>query len=219
MNALKRNSNNDLGVVNKKLYVKYMVCLRDKMTVQSELVKLGLTYRITAHGAIEFLEEITNVQFNELKTSLSKTGLFLLDEKESMLIDRIISTIVDVIHHTDKLPRLNFEDIITQQKVLLSESVLKVFSDVTGMSVLQFIVIQKIERAKDLLIYEDLSLSEIADSLNYKNQDYLVAQFKKITGLAPSYFEQLKKERRRLSSIKLKKKQPGVPQNKERAAS
>jgi AraC-like DNA-binding protein len=206
MKVSKPGNNNDLGIVRKKLYVKYMVCLRDKTTVQSELVKLGLKYRISIHGAIEFLEEISSIQFMGLKKSLSKSNLILLDEKESMLIDRIIDTIVEVIHHTDMLPRLNFEDIVTEQKALRSESILKVFSDVKGMSVLQFIVVQKIERAKELLMYEDLSLQEIAGILNYKNQDFLVAQFKKITGLAPSYFLQLKEDRKVISSRKVKTK-------------
>jgi len=200
MSVSKSGNNNGSDIVGKKLYVKYMVCLRDKMVVQSELNRLGFKFRISVHGAIELYEEITKVQYNELKKSLSKSGLILLEEKESMVIDKIINTIVEVIHYTDKLPRLNFEDIINEQTALRSESILKIFSDVKGMSVLQFIVIQKIERAKEMFLYEDRSLPEIADILNYKNQDYLIAQFKKITGLTPSYFRELKNERSKITS-------------------
>lgn len=193
------NNNKDSEAIKIKLYVKYMVCLRDKLIVQSVLNKQGLNYSISFHGAIEFLEEITKVQSNEIKKGLSKSGLILLDEKESMLIDRMINTIVEVIHYTDSLPKLNFRDIISKHAVSGEESILKIFSDVKGMSVLQFIVIQKIERAKELMLYEDMPLPEIAELLNYKNQDYLIAQFNKITGLTPSYFKRLKKERRRIA--------------------
>lgn len=179
----------------KKIYVKYVVCLRDKIVLQSELEKMGFHYEISVHGAIRFLEKYTKVQYQELKRNLSKKGLILLDEKESELIDRIINTIVEVIHYSESLPNLNFHDIVNKHVISGEESLLKIFSDVKGMSILQFIVIQKIERAKELLLYEDISLKEIAEILNYKNKDYLAAQFKKTTGLTPRYFERLKKER------------------------
>lgn len=197
MISLKLSGSNNNGIedIHTKLYVKYMVCLRDKLNVQSVLNKQGLNYRISVHAAVEFLEEITKIQQSEIKRDLSKSGLILLDEKESMLIDRIINTIIEVVHYSDSLPKLNFRDIISKQLVSDEDAILKIFSDVTGMSVMQFIVIQKIERAKELMLYEDMPLPEIAELLNYKNQDLLIAQFKKITGLTPSFFITLKKER------------------------
>jgi AraC-like DNA-binding protein len=185
--------------VNKELYVKYMVCMRDKLLVKSELDQMGITYRLSVHGAIVFLGEITTVQQNMLKKRLLKSGLVLLDEEESKVIGRIINTIVEIIHYSVELPRIRFEDIISEHSEIARESVLKIFSDVKGMSVIQFIVTQKIERAKELLLYEERSLSDITDILNYKNQNYLVAQFKKYTGLTPDYFKKLKKERMKLS--------------------
>lgn len=181
----------------KKLYVKYMVSLRCKIIAKSEMENLGLTYKISAHGAIEFFEGISEVQYGLLKKNLKKSGMVLLSESESesMLIDKIINTIIEVIHYTDRLPKLNFRNLINEHAVLGEESILKIFSDVKGMSVLQFIVIQKIERAKELLLYDDMPLSEIADLLNYKNKHFLFAQFKKITGLTPSDFKRVKKER------------------------
>lgn len=179
----------------KKLYVKYVVCLRDKIVLQSELDRMGFHYEITVHGAIRFLKKSTKVQYQELKKNLLKKGYILLDEKESVLIDRIINTIVEVIHYSESLPNLNFHDIVNKHVISGEESLLKIFSDVKGMSILQFIVVQKIERAKELMLYEDLSLKEIAEILNYKNKDYLAAQFKKTTGLTPRYFERLRKER------------------------
>ena len=189
------NNNNEPRLVRKRLYVKYMVCLRDKLTLQSVLNKQGLNYRISVHGAIELLEDSTKVECQELKKGLARFGLILLDEKESKVIDQIIQTIVEIIHYTDGLPKLSFSDIISKYAVSGEESILKIFSDVKGVSVLQFIVNQKIERAKELLLYEDMPLNEIAELLNYKNQNYLSAQFKKVTGLTPTYFKRLKKER------------------------
>lgn len=192
----------DSEIISNKLYVKYMVCMRDKMIVQAELDQRRMKYRISIHGAIVFLQEITNVQLAELKKCLLKSGIVLLDDEESKVIDRIIHTIIEIIHYSDKLPKLSFTDIISEHSELRSESVLKIFSDVKGMSVIQFIVTQKIERAKELLLYEDRPLSEISDILNYKNQESLVAQLKKYTGLTPDYFKKLKRERMKLSDSK-----------------
>jgi AraC-like DNA-binding protein len=179
----------------KKLYVKYMVSSRCEAIVKSEMENLGLTYRFSLYGALEFHEGITKEQYDLLKESLLKSGMVLLGESESLLIDKIINTIIEVIHYSDTLPNLNFKDLINKHAVSGDESLLKIFTDVKGMSVLQFIINQKIERAKELLLYDDMPLSEIADSLNYKNKHYLLAQFKKITGLSPFYFKHLKKER------------------------
>lgn len=178
-----------------RLYVKYMVCLRDKMVLLSELNKLDLSYRMTVHGAVEFLDGITKFQYQTLKEALSTTGMILLGPKESMLIDRIINTIVEVIHYSDELPKLEFAELIKESSFSMDESIFKIFSDVKGMSILQFIIFHKIERAKELLMYDEMSLSEIAELLNYKDQDFLVAQFKKITGLTPNYFKRLRRER------------------------
>ncbi len=183
------------GLASKKLYVKYMVSLRCKMIVKAEIENLGLIYRTTPHGALKFPNKLTAEQHDLLKNSLLKSGMVLLSESESMLIDKIINTIIEVVHCSDELPKLNFTDLIDKHTISGDESLLKIFSDVKGVSVLQFIINQKIERTKELLLYDEMPLSEIADILNYKNKDYLLAQFKKVTGLTPIYFKRLKKER------------------------
>jgi AraC-like DNA-binding protein len=195
-------SNSYLETAQLRLYVKYKVCLRDKMTVQTELENLGIKYRISTYGAIEFLEEITDDQFYQFKKRILRSGLYLLDEKESMVIDRIITTIVEVIHHSDVLPKLRYSDIIHSHTSLNGDSVLKIFSDVMGMSVIQFIITQKIERIKELLLYDDLPLDEITQILNYESVVKLIAQFKKYTGLTPEYFKTMKKERSKIASNK-----------------
>ena len=196
------NNNSDLDAVRKKFYVKYMVCLRDKLLLKSILDDQGIKYNISTHGAIECYDDITEVQINEIRKGLAKSGLILLDENESKLIDRIINTVVEVVHYSNSLPKLSFSDLIHEHLVSGNESILKIFSDVKGMSVLQFIVTQKIERAKELLLYEDLSLEEIADILHYKNKNLLIAQFKKFTGLTPSYFKRLRRERKETANKK-----------------
>lgn len=185
--------------VSEKLYVKYMVSLRCKMILKSEIENLGLACKLSPHGAIEFSEGISEDEYGLLKENLLKSGLVLLSKSESKLMDNIINTIVEVIHYTDSLPKLNFTDLINEQATSGDDSILKIFSDVKGMSVLQFIIIQKIERVKELLLYEDMPLPEIAELLNYKDQNFLSAQFKKVTGLTPAYFKRLKKERKKIA--------------------
>lgn len=165
------------------------------MILKEELGKAGLKYAISPHGAIEFFEGTTKAQIEELNRNLKKSGLELLAPSESMLVDRIINTVIEVIHYSDELPDLSFEDIIGKSLGMGRESILKIFSDVKGISIMQFIILQKIERVKELLLYEDLSLAEISEKLRYKNEHYLIAQFKKYTGLSPSYFRQLGSER------------------------
>lgn len=178
-----------------KRYVKYMVSLRCKLLLKEELQKSELKYRISPHGAIEILEEVPPSELVELNKELQKVGLELLDETDSSLIDRIINTVIEVIHYSDELPNLSFEDIIGKSLGSESESVLKIFSDVRGVSIIQFIILQKIERVKELLLYDDLSMAEISEKLRYKNESFLIAQFKKYTGLSPAYFKKLKDER------------------------
>lgn len=199
MSKARLSKDRKMEVVNKKLYVKYMVSLRCKLIVKEELKNLNIKYSISVHGAIIFLEAITEYRLNELNQNLQKSGLLLLDEPDSLLIDKIINTIIEVIHYSDELPKVNYSDVISDKLGSDNESILKIFSDVKGMSVMQFIILQKVERIKELLLYEDLTLQEIAQKLYYKSEDFLIAQFKKYTGLTPAYFKELKKERMNLS--------------------
>jgi AraC-like DNA-binding protein len=178
-----------------RLYVRYMVCLRCKLIVKYQLKKLNIKYSISVYGAIIFMELVTNHRLNEFSRNLKKHGLILLNENESLLIDKIINTIIEVVHYSDELPKINFEDIIALKIGNDNESILKIFSDVTGMSLLQFILFQKIERAKEMLLYEKLSIPEISKQLNYRNEELFITQFRKLTGLTPDYFRKLKKQR------------------------
>jgi AraC-like DNA-binding protein len=196
---------NESSAIRKKLYVKYLVCLRDKLVLKSELDKLKVHYEITIQGAVGFKIGITTQQFLTLKRRLLSHGLVLLDETESLIVDRIINTIIEVVHYSDVLPDINFTEILSNQLALSDKSIHKLFSDVMGLSFSQFILIHKIERAKELLLYENFTLTEIAAMLNYKNRQSLVAHFKKNTGLYPSYFTVIKRNREQILSEALQK--------------
>ncbi|MCC5906715.1 MAG: AraC family transcriptional regulator [Balneolaceae bacterium] len=161
---------------------------------------MKIRHSIQPYGAIEFHNDVSQIKLNKLKTNLQRHGLDLLDVQESLLLERIINTIIEVIHHFDKLPNLTYKEIIAKNIGEANDSVLKIFSEVVGMSVIQFIILQKVERIKELLLYDDIPLDEIADLLRYKSEQHLVAQFKKFTGLTPHYFKKLKKERMAIAS-------------------
>jgi YesN/AraC family two-component response regulator len=168
------------------------------MLVKKELTEAGIEFSISPHDAIEFREDISNKQLDEINANIQKAGLELLNEKNSLLIDRIIGTIVEMVHDSEELPAISFEDVISRDFFNSNDKILKIFSDVKGVSLIQFIVQQKVERIKEWLIYEDYTLSEMAEKLRYKNEDFLIAQFKKHTGLSPSYYKKLKKERNKV---------------------
>lgn len=184
--------------MNKSLYVKYMVSLRCKLIVREELSKLNINYYISINGAISFLETVTQHRLDELDRNLKKSGMELLDSSDSVLIDKITNTIAELIHDSKKLPRSTYSEIIKENFSADNGVILSVFSDVKGMSLIQYIVLQKIERIKELLLYEEMSLQEISDRLNYKSKNLLVAQFKNYTGLSPDYYIALKQERNTL---------------------
>lgn len=195
MNSLTKTDNKSQSTAVTTVYVRYMVSLRCKMAARAELDKLGIKYLLSVKGAIEFPKGLTSNQKTKLKYNLRKRGLELLDTSECILIDKIIHTITDYIHNTDALPKISYKEIIHENLPFGSESILKIFSEVKGVSVTQFIIQEKIDRAKELLLYYDLTIAEISEKLNYKTQSYFVSQFKKHTGLSPAYFLEAKKRR------------------------
>lgn len=173
-----------------------MVSLRCKMMVKEELSKLGINYVVLDLGMVEVLEDITVEQRAELKRNLLKSGLELLDDKRSILIERIKNVITEMIHHTDELPKVNYSDYISEKLDYDYTYLANTFSEVKGITIQQFIIINKIERAKELLIYDELSLTEISYKLHYSSVAHLSNQFKKITGLTPTFYKELKDKRK-----------------------
>ena len=178
-----------------KLYIKYMVSLRCKMMVKEELHKLGLPYLGIDLGVVEMQEDITEQQRQRLKTNLLRSGLELLDDKKSILIEKIKNVIVEMIHYSDELPKVNYSDYISQKLDYDYTYLSNIFTEVKGITIQQFIIINKIERVKELLLYDELNLSEISYKLHYSSVAHLSNQFKKITGVSPSFFKKLRKKR------------------------
>jgi AraC-like DNA-binding protein len=165
------------------------------MIVKAELKKLGLKYIVLDLGMAEVMEDLTAEQRSELKANLLKSGLELLDDKKSILIERVKNVITEMIHYSDELPKMNYSDYISQKLDHDYTYLANVFSEVKGITIQQFIIINKIERVKELLLYDELNLTEIAYKLHYSSVSHLSKQFKKITGLSPSYYRQLKQKR------------------------
>lgn len=178
-----------------KLYIKYMVSLRCKLLVKSELAKLGLHNVIVDLGMVEILEDITEAQRELLRANLFMSGLELLDDKKSILIEKIKGVIVEMIHYSDELPKINYSEHISKALNYDYTYLSNVFSEVRGITIQQFIIAHKIEKVKELLLYGELTLTEISYLLHYSSVAHLSNQFKKITGLSPSYYRQLKLKR------------------------
>ncbi len=177
------------------LYIKFMVSLRCKMMVKEELLKLGLDFVIVDLGMVEILQDITAQQRNLLKINLEKSGLELLDDKRAILIEKIKNVIVELIHHSDELPKVNFSEFLSEKLNYDYTYLSNIFTEVKGITIQQFIIIHKIERVKELLLYDELNLTEISYKLHYSSVAHLSNQFKKITGLSPSFYKQLKQKR------------------------
>lgn len=173
-----------------------MVSNRCKMVVKEELMKLGLHFVVVDLGEIDIMENISDEQREQLRTALSATGLELMDDKRAVLIEKVKNVIIEMIHHSDQLPLINFSDYISQKLNFDYTYLSNLFSEFQGSTIQQFIIVHKIERVKELLMYEELNLTEISYKMQYSSVAHLSNQFKKITGLSASQFQKLKEKRR-----------------------
>jgi AraC-like DNA-binding protein len=178
-----------------KLYIKYMVSLRCKMLVKEELTKLGLHYVVVDLGMVELLGKSTLEQRQQLKKNLLESGLELLEDKKAILIEKIKNVIIEMIHYAEELPIINYSDYISEKLGHDYTYLANIFSEVKGTTIQQFIIVHKIEKVKELLLYDELNLTAIAYKLHYSSVAHLSNQFKKITGLSPSFFKKLKQKR------------------------
>ena len=173
-----------------------MVSARCKMLVKEELTKLGLHFKVVDLGEVEIMENITAEQREQLKVALLSSGLEIMDDKRSILIEKIKTAIIEMVHHTDEMIRTNFSDFLSEKLDHDYTYLSNLFSEVQGITIGQFIISHKIERIKELIIYDELNITEIAWKMNYSSVAHLSHQFKKATGLSPSHFKQLKDKRR-----------------------
>jgi len=169
-----------------------MVSTRCKKAVKSELKKLGLHFIVVDLGEVEIMENITGEQREQLKIGLLDSGFELMDDKRALLIEKIKSVIIEMIYHSSDIIKINFSEFLSESLHYDYTYLANLFSEVQGTTIIQFIIEHKIERIKELIIYDELNMTEIAWKMNYSSVAHLSNQFKKVTGLSPSHFKQLK---------------------------
>ena len=163
--------------------------------VKAELEKLGLHDLIADLGNVEVKEEFTVLQRKQLKAALLISGLELVDDKKAMLIEKVKNVIVEMVHYTEYMLKVNFSDYLSEKLNYDYTYLANLFSEVTGTTIGHFIIAHKIERVKELLLYDELNLTQISYKLNYSSIAHLSNQFKKVTGLTPGYFKKMKEKR------------------------
>jgi len=178
-----------------KLFIKYMVSIRCKMLVKSELERLNLHYATVDLGEVNLVENITPEQREQLNKALKRSGLELMDDKKAILIERIKNVIIEMVHYAEDAPLMKFSNYLSGKLDHDYTYLANLFSEVQGTTIEHFIIIHKIERVKELLVYDELTITEIAEKMHYSSVAHLSNQFKKITGLTPTHFKKLKLKR------------------------
>ena len=179
-----------------KLFIKYMVSNRCKMLVKEELKKLGLHFVVVDLGEVDIMETLTLYQRSQLKEALLESGLELMDDKRAVLIEKIKTVIINMVHHSDEIPKMNFSNFLSEKLNQDYTYLSNLFPEVQGTTIEHFIIAHKTERIKELIIYDELNITEIAWKMNYSSVAHLSSQFKKVTGLSPTHFKQLKVKKR-----------------------
>jgi AraC-like DNA-binding protein len=174
-----------------------MVCDRCKMVVKSELEQLGLQPLTVELGTVELKEELTGEEKEQLNTRFRELGFELIDDKKSRLIERVKNLVVELVHYSADQLNMNVSDYLTQHIPMEYKYLSNLFSEVEGTTIEKFYISQRIERVKELLVYDELSLSEIADQMGYSSVAYLSTQFKKVVGLTPSHFKSIGEAKRK----------------------
>lgn len=179
-----------------KVYIKNMVCIRCQIVVKSELEKLGLPYSYVKIGEANIKGNVLPEQLEQLDAALRKSGLQLMENKKSILVEKVKSAIIELVHYTDEPIKVNLSDYLSEKLNYDYTYLANLFSEVKGITIEKFYLTHKIERVKELIVYDELNLTEIAYMMNYSSVAHLSNQFKKITGLTPSHFKEIKNKRR-----------------------
>jgi len=174
-----------------KLHIKNMVSNRCKMVVREELTKLGLHFLIVELGEVEIMEDISAELRQQLKINLRNSGLELMEDKRAALIEKIKNIIIEMVQNPGEI-KIKISDLLSEKLHHNYGYLSNLFSEVQGMSIQHFIMLYKVERIKELMRYDDPSITEIAYKMNYSSVGHLSNQFKKITGLSPEHFKELK---------------------------
>jgi len=179
------------------LFIKNMVCNRCIMVVKNELDKLGLDVKNIRLGEVTLAKETTPEEKKKLEEALIQLGFEVIDDKKSRIIEKIKNVIIDLVHHQDNDTKTNLSDLLRDKLHHDYNYLSNLFSEVEGITIEKYFIAHKIEKVKELLVYDELSLSEIAFRLNYSSVAYLSNQFKKVTGLSPSHFKQIREDKRK----------------------
>jgi AraC-like DNA-binding protein len=179
-----------------KLFIKNMVCIRCQMVVKSELEKLGMNFSAVELGEVEIIGKVSKDQLDSLSAALKLTGLELMEDNKTILVEKIKTLIIELIHYSDEQIKINLSDYLSEKLNHNYTYLSNLFSEVKGTTIEQFYLANKIERVKELLVYDELNLTEIAWKLHYSSVSHLSNQFKKMTGLTPSHFKNLKNKKR-----------------------
>ena len=178
-----------------KLFIKNMVSIRCKMIVKSVLENLGLHYNYVQLGEAEIRENLTEDELSQLKTALLKYEFELIEDRKTILVEKIRNVVVEMIHYSDVQPDVKFSIYLSDKLNYDYTYLSNLFSRVKGTTIENFVISHKIERAKEMLVYNEFTLTEISRKLHYSSVPHLSNQFKKITGLSPSYFKKMKQKR------------------------
>ncbi len=173
-----------------------MVCIRCKLVVKDELTKLGLKYITVDLGEAELVDSISPAQREQIRAVLLQSGLELMDDKKSVLIQKIKNIIIEMVHDSEEPLTINFSQFLSEKLNHNYTYLANLFTEVQGSTIEKFIIAHKIEKAKELLVYNELTLTQIAYKLHYSSVAHLSAQFKKVTGLTPTFFKNIKGKRR-----------------------
>jgi AraC-like DNA-binding protein len=179
-----------------KIFIKNMVCIRCQMVVKAELDKLGIRYVDVKIGEFNSIEDLPKEKLEILDIALRKSGLELMDDKKSILVEKIKSAVIELVHYTDEQIKTNLSDYLSEKLNYDYTYLANLFSEVKGITIEKFYLTHKIEKVKEFIVYDELNLTEIAYKLHYSSVSHLSNQFKKITGLSPSHFKKLKNKRR-----------------------
>jgi AraC-like DNA-binding protein len=180
-----------------KLHIKNMVCDRCKMVVKAELEKLGYHPVSVELGEVILEKELSADEKTKIDKNLQTLGFSIIDDKKSRLIEKIKNLIIELVHRQNSVLKTNLSDYLSSQLNHDYNYITNLFTEVEGTTIEKYFIAQKIEKVKELLVYDELTLSEIAWQLNYSSVAYLSSQFKKVTGLTPSHFKNIREQKRK----------------------
>lgn len=179
------------------LYIKNMVCPRCITAVRNELAQMGLQVTSLELGEAEIARDLSSDELANLNDALKKLGFELIGDRKSRIIEQIKNEIVYLVHHSDEILKTNLSAWLADRLHYDYTYLSNIFSEVEGTTIEKYYIAQRIEKVKELLVYDELSLSEIADAMGYSSPAYLSSQFKKVTGLTPTFYKSIKETKRR----------------------